>query len=239
MPTRVLSLAACRASASLAPPSLRAQFSAALTDDAAQDAESLRALTSWPVPREVDGGACSSRPGDTVPFDALRGEYGEAAPAVDARAPRVRRLARLAALMRALAASTGADWLGVYRVVARGGGATALQKEAYVGSPSRAFFPLTAAFAAHSNNSAVTLSCCARLIDDAHALGDDDAYYVCDARVRSELCAPIVSASGDVIGIIDAEAFNAGHFSDPARAAAVLLACELLGECDLLRALLA
>ena len=237
MPTSILSLAACRASASLAPPPLRVLFSAALADDSPLDAAALRALTCWPVPRETDGGACSSRPGDTVPFDALLGEYGEAAPVVDAGAPRVRRLARLSALMRALVASTGADWLGVYRVVPRGGG-TALQKEAYTGAPSRAFFPLTADFAAHSNNSAVALSGCARLIGDAHALGDDDAYYVCDARVRSELCAPIVSAAGVVIGIIDAESFSADHFADSARAAAVLLACELLGECDLLRELL-
>jgi putative methionine-R-sulfoxide reductase with GAF domain len=52
------------------------------------------------------------------------------------------------------------------------------------------------------------------------------------------LCAPIVSAAGVVIGIIDAESFTADHFADSARAAAVLLACELLGECDLLRELL-
>jgi hypothetical protein len=236
MPTRILSREECRSAASLAPPELASVLAAALGHDAVLDAAGALALVGWPVPREVSGGACSSRPGDTVPFDALRGEYGQAAADVDVSSARVRRLARLAALMRALQAKTSADWLGVYRVVRRDGGA-ALQKEAYVGAPSRAFFPLTVDFAAHSNNSAVALSGCARLIDDAHSLGDDDAYYVCDARVRAELCAPIFSAGGEVIGIVDAEAFAPAHF-DAARTSAVLLACEQLGACDLLRELL-
>ena len=199
------------------------------------------ALCNWAVPRETEGGSCSNKPGDTVPFDAVRGEYGLCdLPLSVPRSSRVRRLGRLASLLSAVNTTAACDWLGVYRVVVRDGIRT-LQKEAYLGAASRAFFPLTPEFAVHSNNSQVGLSGEARQINDAHALEDEDSYYVCDGRVRSELCAPILAGGitgGEVIGIIDAESFEAGHFERGQAAAAVLLACRLLGEADLLRDML-
>ena len=241
MPTRVLTAEECEALTASAPSQLSAELSLALSADSPLTADAASSLCSWQVPRETEGGACSSKPGDTVPFDALRGEYGASVAPTAPWSPRVQRLARLASVLRAANAAAACDWLGVYRVVERGGVRT-LQKEAYLGAASRAFFPLTPEFAAHSNNSQVGMSGAARLISDAHALGDDDAYYVCDGRVRSELCAPIFAggaAGGEVIGIVDAESFAAGHFDADAAAAAVLLACRLLGEADLLRGMLA
>ena len=242
MPTSILSADECLVISASAPTTLSDEFRVALGEDAPLSDSAAAALSSWLVPRETEGGACSSKPGDTLPFDALRGEYGVFSTPKAPWSPRLRRLARLAGLLRAVNAAASCDWLGVYRVVERGGVRT-LQKEAYLGAASRAFFPLTPEFATHSNNSQVGLSGSARQIGDAHALGEDDAYYVCDGRVRSELCAPILAggvAGGEVIGIVDAESFVAGHFDRaPVAAAAVLLACRLLGEAYLLRDMLA
>ena len=79
----------------------------------------------------------------------------------------LRRLRALRAVCAAVADRVGAQWVGVYQVVpasdaaARFGGDAAapnLLKLAYVGAPSRPYFPLTAAFAAGSNNSSVAMS---------------------------------------------------------------------------------
>lgn len=209
-------------------------------------------LTQWRVPRALPDGSCSARPGDLSDFDALRRVYGASAPAAGAAEVRaLRRLAALDALVRELQRRTSADWLGVYRVVPSppaaqpaDAGERCLVKEAYAGAPSRPFFPLTAAFAAHSSNATVARRAEAALIADTRALGGEEPYYVCDGKVRAELCAPIVGGAdgATVIGIIDAEAFAPGHFSagveGAARADLVLLACRLLAECDLLRGML-
>ena len=125
---------------------------------------------------------------------------------------------------------------------------TALLKEAYVGEPSRPFFPLTAEFAAGSNNSTVAMTNTTVVIPDTQHMDDDVAYYVCSSKVRSEVCAPIavpklvgggvpgskdeVEGSGPapgVIGIIDVEAWDAHHFS-PAHIDVILHTCAELGR---------
>jgi L-methionine (R)-S-oxide reductase len=126
----------------------------------------------------------------------------------------VARLTALYALVKALAAAVGVEWLGVYLAVpappAAGcaAGVSVLVKEAYVGAPSRAYFPLTPDFAEHSNNSTVALTRQAIIIHDTRRLNADTPYYVCDGKVRSELCAPIVSPAGQLLGILDAEAWG-------------------------------
>ena len=108
-------------------------------------------------------------------------------------------------------------------------------KLAYVGAPGRALFPLTRDFAAHSNNAHVGLGGGEAVVyHDVRALPPGAPYYVCDAAVRSELCAPIL-LEGEVIGIVDAEAFAPNAFLAPAALAAVLGACAQLGELGLLR----
>ena len=217
---------------------------------------------------------------------------GTILPAAD---PRVVRLWRLRLIVQALARATGAEWVGLYRKVRRGGASSGalhagaakssaagavsstasdgpdggdegaslvLVKEAYVGSNSRPFFPLTEAFAAKSNNSTVAMTRktivyhhvdAVHLEDEdkaadgdkagdhakaegaegagaADAVGDSNPYYVCDTRVQFELCAPIVdSKTGEVLGILDVEAWRPRHLARDG----VLLAlqvCQRLGE---------
>ena len=107
----------------------------------------------------------------------------------------------------------------------------ALMKEAYVGEPSRAYFPLTEEFAKGSNNSTVGLTNSAIIIPDTQHITGDVAYYVCSSKVRSEVCAPI-SRGGQVIGIIDVEAWDANHFSD-LHIGVILMVCAKLGERNL------
>ena len=39
-------------------------------------------------------------------------------------------------------------------------------------------------------------------------MAPDTPYYICDGRVRFEVCAPIVGEDGEVQGIIDLEAWT-------------------------------
>lgn len=245
--TELAALAAARAPAAN-PVDLAALVAAAPAAVAAAAPADLLALTRYRVPRVTEDGTCS-RPDDLLPepFDLLAALHGGAAvgDGAPATAAALARQWVLTQAMRTLAASTGADWVGVYRAVPTPGGPPgqrALAKEAYVGAPSRALFPLTPAFAEHSNNSTVGLSGSAVLIGDTRRLDDSTPYYVCDAKVRSELCVPIFAPGGlataataapEVIGIIDAEAFAPGHFT-PERRDAVLAVAAALGEAGLL-----
>lgn len=124
-------------------------------------------------------------------------------------------------------------------------------KEAYVGEPSRPFFPLTETFAAGSNNSTVAMTNTTVVIPDTQHMGDGVAYYVCSSKVRSEVCAPIavpalegggvpgskdaVAGSGSaagVVGIIDVEAWDAHHFS-ATHVDVILHTCAALGRHNL------
>lgn len=198
----------------------------------------VEALWTYPVPAERLDGTCGSGEDLAAMPHNLGSALGvEAAAAGDWEAVKghreSRRLATLREVCERLAESTGGtDWVGVYRVVPHGrAGQTALMKEAYRGEPSRAFFPLTASFAKGSNNSTVAMERVVTVIHDT-AAGDDGPYYVCDGKVRSEFCAPIVAGSGEVIGIIDAEAWRPNHFTKE-RTRTFLQACVELGRLGL------
>lgn len=211
--------------------------------------EEAVALCRWRVPKVSPEGTCS-RPDDLMPepFDLLHAIYGKKLDETPLDDLLLRRIAVLKVIVMELVEATGADWVGVYRLIKEHPAAPSprcLVKEAYHGAPSRPFFPLTAEFAAHSNNSNVAMKKEACIIEDTRSLDPDEPYYICDGKVRSELCAPIVDpASGECIGIIDAESFKPKHFGaffaaesgdDEAtmRTAAVLLACQKLGEAKL------
>ena len=66
-----------------------------------------------------------------------------------------------------------------------------------------------------------------KLIQDVASY--DGPYYACDGDVQSELCAPIISEDGTVLGIIDAESFQKRHFNAQ-RVADILQACADLGR---------
>ena len=244
---RAQHIAAARAAAICAIPSFDSSFVKCFA--VAQSVESACALSEWSVPKLSATADASSCGKEYESFNLLSSVFGVPMPltAVSAASAPVRRLAPLRAIVGQLQELTGAEWLGVYRVIdsppsARPGGASerCLVKEAYCGAPSRPFFPLTARFAEASNNSAVGLSGVACILSDTSALAGDDPYYVCDSRVQSELCAPICDPSGAVIGILDAEAFKPHYFSrtdespaGEARADALLLACQQLGAARL------
>jgi L-methionine (R)-S-oxide reductase len=187
------------------------------------------------------------------------------------RGRELRRLAVLRRVCEALQASTGAEWVGIYETVAdgrrlagsaaaataAGGGAEScppppppppsLLKLAYVGSPSRPFFPLTPEFAESSNNSTVAMTGSTVVIHDVRRMPRDTAYYQCDPLVKAEVCAPLprpwaAAAGGEggegrgppAMGIIDAESWTADSFT-PERVDAILDVCAQLAELRLLR----
>ncbi|WP_434627041.1 GAF domain-containing protein [Chromobacterium sp. CV08] len=167
-----------------------------------------RDLYRYQVPKLGEGGSCSLFDElDETPYDLAAVLGGESAETTAA-------LVNLAALLDSVNAKVGADWLGIYRKIGVGGDAV-LVKLAYHGVESRAEFPLTEAFAEFSNNSRVGLTGWAVLIDDvAQWRAEGGGYYECDPKVKSEICLPVLGADDNVLGIIDAESFTAGHFTE-------------------------
>eukprot|EP00698_Gefionella_okellyi_P025291 TRINITY_DN9218_c0_g1_i1.p1 TRINITY_DN9218_c0_g1~~TRINITY_DN9218_c0_g1_i1.p1 ORF type:complete len:132 (-),score=34.12 TRINITY_DN9218_c0_g1_i1:217-612(-) len=121
------------------------------------------------------------------------------------------------------------DWIGIYRrqpIAFRGTQLTdSLVKQAYRGSLSRAVFPLTAEFAAGSNNSNVAMTGKAVVIPDVQSYSGP--YYICSGTVRSEACLPIYDAAcSRVIGLLDAESDIPNFFTDEV----VLDLCKVCAE---------
>lgn len=202
------------------------------------DRTDLASLFLYRVPLDVGEGCARSGALEPHPFDLHKCLTGRPFRADDADLVEAARLAKLRCVAQHVARCTGAEWAGVYRVVASDpeiyptltGSERTLLKEAYVGAASRPFFPLTPAFAAQSNNSTVGLTGDAVLIHDTKLLSTDTPYYTCDGHVRSELCAPVTDpATGTVLGIMDIEAF-APRFFTPDRVALVLDMCAQLAD---------
>eukprot|EP00239_Pterosperma_sp_CCMP1384_P005378 CAMPEP_0197853012 /NCGR_PEP_ID=MMETSP1438-20131217/21932_1 /TAXON_ID=1461541 /ORGANISM="Pterosperma sp., Strain CCMP1384" /LENGTH=221 /DNA_ID=CAMNT_0043467275 /DNA_START=138 /DNA_END=803 /DNA_ORIENTATION=- len=177
-------------------------------------ADQVQAMYEYKVPVLAAGAACSLKkelapePFKLAEALGLTGDYSELTSHSETA-----RLWRLKLVVDELAAATKADWVGVYRsTTSKSSGGPVLLKEAYIGRPSRAEFPLTEEFAKNSNNSTVGLFGKAVLVEDTKTY--EGPYYMCDGEVRSEYCTPIVHpTSGAVLGIIDAEAFAPNHFT--------------------------
>jgi putative methionine-R-sulfoxide reductase with GAF domain len=179
---------------------------------------------AYQVPRMTPDGTCSMPDDlDPVPYDlaaTLRANGFSNERIHDF-------VAKADALVELLHRVTGADWTGIYYRLKVSGG-EALVKIAYRGRPSRAEFPLTAEFAAHSNNSTVGLSGKAVLVESvAVHVADGNPYYECDGAVQSELCAPFFSEEGEVAGIIDLESFAEKHFTHEINTKVALLCSQL------------
>lgn len=187
-------------------------LSATLPDD-------LRSLYQFQVPELGEGGACSL-------FGVLDETPYDRAPVLGGVNPENSQLlADLQAAVDHIAGQTRADWLGIYARRTNPAGEDVLVKMAYTGAPSRAEFPLTPAFAALSNNSTVGLSGKGRLIQSVKDYRREGGeYYTCDPKVQAELCIPLFDANGNVIGIIDAEAFSEQFFDDNHLSAFIALA---------------
>jgi putative methionine-R-sulfoxide reductase with GAF domain len=118
-------------------------------------------------------------------------------------------LQRMTAVVEFYQQHSRSDWFGIYQRLQNLAGESVLVKLAYFGAPSRPEFPLTAEFATISNNSSVALSGQARLISQvASYVAAGGEYYTCDPKVQAEACLPLYTESGQVLGIVDAEAFS-------------------------------
>jgi L-methionine (R)-S-oxide reductase len=229
-------------------------------DTAAVSPADAESLAAYRVPRLGDGeGGCGVGL-EPEPFRVLDELCGASAPEPE-RQRQLWRLRRLRGACAALSTRVRAEWVGVYESRASPlPGATvgerALLKLAYVGAPSRAWFPLTEEFACGSNNSTSCLRRQAIVIHDVRLLQDEvkgaavaeggataaptaiasasTPYYVCDTKVRAEVCAPIIRGDGEVIGLVDCESWTADNFASVDVAAVLRLAAEL-AEADLLR----
>lgn len=161
----------------------------------------------YQVPELGEGGACSL-------FGQLADKpYDLSATLGGQTATNKQLLQQMAVISSFYQSHSQSDWFGIYQRRVNPQGETVLVKLSYFGAPSRAEFPLTAEFAAISNNSTVGLSGKARLINDVTAyLQQGGEYYTCDPKVLAEACIPLYDEAGQVVGIIDSEAFRTQLF---------------------------
>lgn len=156
------------------------------------------------IPELGEGGACSlfGKLQDT-PF-SLRDHLAQnAEPSLQV----------LQSLVHYVQMHTAIDWCGIYQKRPING-QVQLIKLAYFGAPSRPLFPLNKEFAALSNNVQVGLFAKASIINNVeHYIAQGGQYYTCDPKVKAESCLPILSANGEVLGIVDAEAFTLDVFT--------------------------
>lgn len=181
------------------------------------------------VPRLSEDGTCS-RPGDLSPTPYSLESLVCSWPGKGGREAGVEALGRVTSLVLEGARLSGAGWLGVY--LARWDmNPPRLVKLAYTGRPSRAEFPLTQEFARGSANSTVALEGKGVITDDVTDQAHKDApYYVCDPEVMSEMCWPVVNATGAVVGIVDAEDFRKGYFREGKARETIEIMCRLLAD---------
>ena len=176
------------------------------------------------VPELGEGGSCSL-------FGQLQDKPFVLSNLIDATNPENSlALAKLQSIVNYIVATTKVDWFGINqkRLINQ---EPELVKLAYFGEPSRATFPLTSQFSAISNNVQVGLSRIGRIINDIpQYLVQGGEYYTCDPKVQSEACLPILTETGELLGIIDAEAFSLDFF-DQNTLALLVAACLVITEC--------
>ena len=162
----------------------------------------------YQVPELGEGGACSL-------FGQLAEQpYDLAAILGGKTTANQQMLEQMTLVTRFYQSQSQSDWFGIYQRRVNPEGETVLVKLSYFGAPSRAEFPLTSEFAAMSNNSTVGLTGKARIINDVPAyLQQGGEYYTCDPKVLAEACIPLFDESGQVVGIIDSEAFQKQLFT--------------------------
>lgn len=175
-------------------------------------------LFSYPVPELGEGGSCSlfGQVADQ-PFDltSVLGKPNEFSRKV---------LSKLHSVVDYVVAKTNLDWFGIYQTVKPANDENKrLVKLAYEGAISRSEYPLNDQYAQISNNVQVGLTGESKVINNVtEYVEQGGAYYTCDPKVKAEACLPIYDANNNVIGIIDAEAFNDNFFDS--RCIALLVA---------------
>lgn len=181
----------------------------------------LQVQWQYEVPELGEGGSCSL-------FGKIAAEPYDLTAILAGKTPSNHALlARLTAISRYYQSHSKSNWFGIYQKRQNTAGESVLVKLSYFGEPSRAEFPLTPEFAAISNNSSVGLSGTGRIINDVPAyLQQGGEYYTCDPKVLSEACLPLLNEAGQVVGIIDSEAFDKDVFHGDELA--LLIAAALL-----------
>lgn len=177
------------------------------------------------VPELGEGGACSL-------FGQLAAEPYDLTRILGGVTPQTQALLATATAVTAYYQQhSRSHWFGIYQARPNTAGEPVLVKLAYFGAESRAEFPLTDTFAQGSNNSAVGLSGRGRIINDVAAyVAEGGGYYTCDPKVKAEACLPLFNAAGQVVGILDSEAFDTGFFQGEELALVVAVAAQLSGD---------
>jgi L-methionine (R)-S-oxide reductase len=167
-------------------------------------------LFEYPVPELGEGGSCSL-------FNEIADEPYNLAPVVGQPSNASRNLLQtLHNVVDYVVQHSKLNWFGIYQVIKPVDRNEQLVKLAYDGAISRSEYPLTEQYAQISNNVLVGLTGQSKLINNvSEYVEQGGAYYTCDPKVQSEACLPIFDAEQNVIGIIDAEAFNNDFFDLP------------------------
>ncbi|WP_394778809.1 GAF domain-containing protein [Undibacterium sp.] len=176
----------------------------------------------YKVPELGEGGSCSL-------FDQLAAEPYDLEATLGGKTPaNLRLLQQVGAVVHFYQQHSRSQWFGVYQSRVNAVGETVLVKLAYFGAASRAEFPLTPEFAAISNNSTVGLSGKGRIINNVESyVAGGGEYYTCDPKVQAEACLPLLAQDGQVLGIIDSEAFEQNIFSGAELALLIAVATSL------------
>lgn len=159
-------------------------------------------LLSYVEPQLNDDGTCPiyKVPGNS--YDLLQYVDGE-----EQKQNLLDLLARLNRLVRWIHLKTDVLWFGIYL---RHG--DKLVKYVYNGEMSKAEFEISEENLKKSINTRVIMEKQQYYIADVD--NHDGPYYRCDAKVKSELCCPIFSPNGEVIGIFDSEDHRKNFFDD-------------------------
>ena len=169
-----------------------------------------------------EGGTCSL-------FGELQSEPFNLNHYVESTANNIQAMLALEAITQFVAVQDIVDWFGIYQT-REIDNQRQLLKLSYVGSPSRPLFPVSKEYAKISNNAFVALSGEGRVINNVEAyVQNGGEYYTCDPKVQAEVCLPIIANNGQVLGIIDAEAFTKEVFT-PEVLALLTAVCDVLPD---------
>ncbi|MDE3271189.1 GAF domain-containing protein [Pseudoalteromonas sp. G4] len=176
-----------------------------------QQSNEQQIVWQYLIPELGEGGSCSL-------FGQLQEAPFELTQYIAANESNTQALAALTSVVSFVEKQKLIDWFGIYQS-RQIEGQTQLLKLSYFGNPSRPLFPVDENYARISNNAFVALHGKGRVINNVKQyVANGGEYYTCDPAVKSEVCLPYFSDSGEVLGIIDAEAFDNDVFNQDALA---------------------
>ena len=145
-----------------------------------------------------------------------RGRYAELLPQLEALAEESDAVARQANLAAALHQAFGWHWVGFYRVVGQ-----QLVLGPFQGPVACTRIPFGRGVCGTAWRDKCTL-----VVDDVDAF---PGHIACSSLSRAEIVVPVFNRDGQVAGVLDVDAVDAGHFDDIDREALELLSARLTG----------